>query len=251
MIHGFWLEQLDLDASYRATHVLPEGLEDYFVERRCDEDWCGCNITIPHKERALDWVEDSGGIQSTIGAINTVFRNKAGLLMGTNTDAAGFYTPISGMDLEGAHAVVIGAGGAARAVLSALKQAGIGPVTLLNRTPLKAAGLLASFELEGDAVALDATLPEASLLVNASPLGMQGQAPLVLDLAPLPDHAVVYDLVYTPLETGLLVAARNRGLATVNGLDMLIGQAAIAFELFFGATAPRNYDVALKERLTV
>ena len=144
---------------------------------------------------------------------------------------------------------VIGAGGAARAVLFALKRMGVANVALLNRTPIRGAGLLATFGLRGDALPLDAPLPPVELLINASPLGMTGQPPLTVDLDPLPEDAVVYDLVYVPLETELLAAARKRELATVDGLEMLIGQAAIAFELFFGQPAPREDDAALKEIL--
>ena len=120
---------------------------------------------------------------------------------------------------------------------------------MLNRTPLKGAALLAQFGLKGDALPLTARLPAATLLVNTSALGMTGQPPLDLDLSPLPDDAVVYDIVYAPLETPLLAAAAARGLDTVDGLEMLVGQAALAFELFFGAAPPREHDEELRERL--
>ena len=123
-------------------------------------------------------------------------------------------------------------------------------MTILNRSPLKAMGLLATFGLKGDVVALDAPIPPVALLVNASSLGMTGQPPLDLDLRNLPDDAVVYDAVYAPLETGLLAAARARDLETVDGLEMLIGQAALAFELFFGKAPPREHDSELRMMLT-
>jgi shikimate dehydrogenase len=146
---------------------------------------------------------------------------------------------------------VVGAGGAARAVLFALARLGVERVTVMNRSPLKAAGLLARFGLKGDVVPLDAALaPTTALLVNASTLGMTGQPPLVLDLSPLPEDAVVYDIVYAPLETPLLATARARQLETVDGLEMLTGQAALAFELFFGAEPPRDRDPVLRELLT-
>jgi shikimate dehydrogenase len=249
-IHGFWLDALDIDAEYRATHVTPDGLAAYFDTRRADPAWRGCNITIPHKQAALDHVEDRGGVRATIGAINTVIRAEDGALIGTNTDAGGFYSPIAGLDLEGRHAVVIGAGGAARAILFALSKVGIGRVTVLNRNVLKAAGLLAGFGLKGDALPLGAPLPAAALVVNASALGMTGQPPLDIDLSPLPEDAVVYDIVYAPLETPLLAQARARALDTVDGLDMLIGQAALAFELFYGAEPPRDRDEELRALLT-
>jgi shikimate dehydrogenase len=249
LIHGFWLERLGLDAEYRRTLVTPADLPAYFAERRADPAWRGCNITMPHKLAALDLVEDRGGVRDTIGAINTAVRVDDGAVVGTNTDAGGFYAPIAGLDLAGAEVVVVGAGGAARAVLFALARLGVGPVTLLNRTPLKAAGLLARFGLKGQALPLDAKLPPARLVVNASSLGMTGQPSLALDLSPLPEDAVVYDLVYSPLQTDLLATAEARGLDTVDGLEMLVGQAGLAFELFFGAEPPRDRDEELRELL--
>ncbi|MET0307112.1 MAG: shikimate dehydrogenase [Sphingomonas sp.] len=249
-IHRFWLDALDIDADYRAAHVKPGDLAAYFDARRADPAWRGCNITIPHKQAALDHVEDRGGIRATIGAINTVIRAEDGALIGTNTDAGGFYSPIAGLDLEGKHAVVIGAGGGARAILFALSKVGIGRVTLLNRNVLKGAALLSGFGIKGEALPLGAKLPPAALVVNASPLGMAGQPLLDIDLSPLPEDAVVYDIVYAPLETPLLAQARARALDTVDGLDMLIGQAALAFELFFGAEPPRDRDEELRNLLT-
>ena len=249
LIHGFWLEKLGIAADYRATRVAPDDLASFFAARADDPVWRGCNVTVPHKVAALDHVPDPGGLRASIGAINTVFRDDGGALVGTNTDAAGFVSPIAGLDLAGRPVAVVGAGGAARAVLFALARLGVGRVTLLNRTPLKGAALLAQFGLKGDALPLTARLPAAGLLVNTSALGMAGQPPLDLDLSPLPDDAVVYDIVYAPLETPLLAAAAARGLDTVDGLEMLVGQAALAFELFFGAAPPRDNDEELRERL--
>lgn len=249
LIHGFWLDALGIDAEYRATRVTADGLTDYFAARYIDPAWRGCNITIPHKLVALDHVADRGGVRDTIGAINLAFRDGDDLV-GTNTDAAGFYAPISDVDLVGRAVAVIGAGGAARAILFALAKVGAGRVTILNRTPLKAAALLAKFGLKGDALPLGAPLPPAALVVNTSALGMTGQPTLDLDLSPLPEDAIVYDIVYAPLETPLLKAARDRDLATVDGLEMLIGQAALAFELLFGAEPPRDRDEALRALLT-
>ena len=136
LIHRFWLEALGLEAAYRAERVEAEGLRAYFDARREDAAWRGCNVTIPHKESVLAFVEDRGDVRAGIGAINTVFRAEDGALVGTNTDAAGFYAPISDMDLAGAHVAVVGAGGAARAVLFALARIGIDRVTILNRNVL-------------------------------------------------------------------------------------------------------------------
>jgi shikimate dehydrogenase len=249
-IHGFWIGALGLEAEYRKCHVTAEGLPDYFAARRADAAWRGCNITIPHKQAALEFVEDRGGVRNSIGAINLAMRSEDGALVGTNTDAGGFYAPIADLDLTGAPVAVIGAGGAARAVLFALSRIGVGPVTVLNRNVLKAAALLAAFGLKGEALPLGAALPPAELLVNTSALGMTGQPPLEIDLAPLPDDAVVYDIVYAPLETPLLRAARARDLETVDGLEMLVGQAALAFELLFDAAPPRERDDELRALLT-
>ena len=250
LIHGFWLDALGMKGDYRRAHVKPDDLAAYITERRTDPAWRGCNVTIPHKIAVMDLVDDPGDIRGTIGAMNTIVRQRDGSLIGTNTDAAGFYSPLAELDLEGASVALIGAGGAARAVLFALARANVGHVTILNRSPLKAMGLLATFGLTGDVVALDAPLPPAALLVNSSSLGMTGQPPLDLDLSPLPDDAIVYDLVYAPLMTGLLRAADARGLDIVDGLDMLIGQAALAFELFFGAPPPEGRDEELRAILT-
>ena len=250
LIHRFWIEALGIDADYRAHHVTPDGLAAYFEARKTDPAWRGCNITLPHKEAALDLVEDRGGVRGTIGAINLAMRAEDGVLIGTNTDAGGFYAPIAEVPLAGAPVVVIGAGGAARGILFALSRIGVGEVTILNRNVLKAAALLSSFGLKGKALPLSAPLPPAALLVNTSALGMTGQPPLALDLAPLPDDAVVYDIVYAPLETDLLRQARERELDTVDGLDMLIGQGALAFELLFGAEPPRDRDEELRGLLT-
>ena len=249
LIHNFWLKKLGVPADYRACHVLSDGLEAYFALRRDDPDWRGCNITIPHKIAALNYVSDPGGVRDTIGAINTVAHGPDAKMFGTNTDAAGFLGPILDLPLEGAPIVVIGSGGAAQAILFALAQVGCGTVTILARNALKAAALLARFDLKGEVKTLGARLPRAALLVNASPLGMKGQPALELDLAPLGEDAVVYDIVYAPLETGLLKAARTRGLETVDGLEMLVGQAALAFELFFDVAPPEGYDDVLRALL--
>ena len=249
LIHQFWLKQLGIVAQYDAVDIAPEALADYFAERKNDPMWRGCNITIPHKIAALDHVADPGEIRNSIGAINVAFRDESGQLTGTNSDAGGFYGPISDLPLIGETVVVIGSGGAARAVLFALAQADVGEVVILARNVLRAAALLAHFGLKGRVLPMDARLPEAALLVNASPLGMKGQESLILDLAPLADDALVYDLVYAPVETGLLKAARARELATVDGLEMLVGQAAIAFELFFGEPPPIDGEAELRAKL--
>lgn len=250
LIHCFWLKAAGVDGDYRKVRVSGDGLAGYFAQARDDPDWRGCNVTVPHKVAVLDHVEDRGDLRSTIGAANVVLRADDGALVATNTDAGGFYAPIADLDLAGQPITVIGAGGAARAVLFALGKMGVGPVTVLNRNPLKAAALLSAFGLKGRALPLDAAIPPSALLVNASSLGMDGQPALELDLSPLPEDAIVYDAVYAPLETPLLQQARARGLETVDGLEMLVGQAALGFEMFFGVAPPRERDEELRALLT-
>jgi shikimate dehydrogenase len=249
-IHKFWLNRLGIDGDYRATRVAEADLAAFITDRRADPNWRGCNVTIPHKIAVMDHVSDPGEVRGSIGAMNTVLRDRAGVLTGTNTDAGGFFAPIAGLQLEAKSVAVVGTGGAAHAVLFALSRIGVGPVTLLARNPLKGAALLARFGLKGKVQALDVPLPSVALLVQATQLGMTGQPPLDLDLSPLPDDAVVYDIVYAPLVTSLLAAAEARGLDIVDGLEMLIGQAALAFELFFGAAPPRDADDELRGILT-
>lgn len=251
LIHRFWLEKLGIDGDYRALQVAPDCLASFIAKRRRDPDWRGCNVTIPHKIAVMDHVDDPGDVRASIGAMNTVLRDRDGRVTGTNTDAAGFYLPIADLALAGRPVAVVGSGGAARAVLFALARVGVGPVTLLARNPLQGAALLARFGLRGNVQDFDTALPSVCLLVQTTPLGMVGQAPLALDLAPLPENAVVYDIVYAPLVTPLLASAAARGLATVGGLEMLIGQAALAFELFFGVAPPRDDDDDLRRLLTV
>lgn len=249
LIHGFWLDVLGIDAAYRACHVRPDQLGDYIAQRKSDPDWRGCNVTIPHKLNILDHVADPGGVRGSMGAANTIFRQPDASIAATNTDAAGFYAPLAAVDLAGQPVAVIGTGGAARAVLFALARANVGPVTILGRNVLKASAVLAHFELKGRALPLGSKLPAAALLVNASALGMAGQDALDCDLTPLPVDAIVYDCVYAPLVTDLLAQAEERGLATIDGLEMLVGQAAMAFELFFGVAPPRERDGELRAML--
>lgn len=248
-IHNFWLEALGIDAEYRKTHVRPDELAAYFLRRRADPDWLGCNITIPHKVAALEFVDDPGGVRERIGAINTVACETGGPLIGTNTDAGGFLQPLLARKWQGSSAILAGTGGAARAIGFALRSVGVSAITIVARDAAKGHALLEKLGMEGDVQDFAAPLPAADLLVNSSSLGMVGQPPYQPDLRALPDRAVVYDIVYAPLETPLLAAARARGLDTVDGLEMLIGQAALAFDIFFDADAPRALDAELRERL--
>lgn len=249
LIHNFWLDALNIEAEYKKTHVTPQGLAAYFLMRRADPDWLGCNVTIPHKIAVMDYVDDPGGVQERIGAINTIASETGGPLIGTNTDAGGFLQPLLRDKWKGQSAVIVGAGGAARAILFALTSLGVPDITILARDRAKGQALLDRAGVKGRAIGLGDALPAADLLVNATSLGMVGQPALALDLAPLAAGATVYDIVYAPLETDLLKAARARDLNTLDGLEMLIGQAALAFDIFFDAQAPRELDAELRALL--
>ena len=251
LIHNFWLGKLGIDAEYRACHVKPETLADYFAQRRGDAAWQGCNVTIPHKLAAMASVDTLSDDAQSIGALNTVTPHGAGdsgSLAGYNTDCAGFLEPLGERQFD--VVTLIGAGGAARAVLAGLASRGARWVSLQNRNQAKAEALLADFGLIGCVVGLGDPVRPAELLVNTSSLGMSGQPELPAVENGVVDGGLVYDIVYAPLETRLLKAARARGLATIDGLAMLIGQAAVAFELFFGQSAPREHDAELRALLT-
>ena len=264
-IHQFWLGKLGIAAEYRACHVTAGGLGDYFSARRPDPDWRGCNITMPHKQAAMALVDRLDPLAARIGAINTVVRGEDGHLTGFNTDAAGFLEPLR-QQLDDTHlwrmARIIGAGGAARAIVAALADAGF-TLVLAARDPAKARLLLDELAPGGEhhtppleqfaaatGFAFDDRSQLLDLVINASPLGMAGQPPLAFDLSHIPPGSTVYDIVTNPRETPLLAAARDAGFATIDGLAMLIGQAAAAFEMFFGAPAPRAFDSELRALLS-
>ncbi|RVT43848.1 shikimate dehydrogenase [Sphingobium algorifonticola] len=249
-IHNFWLQKLGIEAEYRKTHVTADGLSAYFLERRADPDWLGCNVTIPHKIAVMDYTDDPGGVRSRIGAMNTIASETGGPLIGTNTDAGGFLQPLIARKFRPAHALLVGSGGAARAILFALTTFGVPAITIMARNADKAQALLDGAGVAGNVIGMEDRLPPVDLLVNSTSLGMDGQPALAPDLAPLPASALVYDIVYAPLETPLLTAADARGLSIVDGLEMLIGQAALAFDIFFDAAAPREHDAELRALLT-
>jgi len=238
LIHGYWIKQYNLDAAYRCEEVAPEAFAD-FIAHLAERGYVGANITIPHKEAALAMSEPDDRARA-VGASNTLWYD-GGRLLSTNTDVEGFTAnldaAVPGWEQRAGEAVVLGAGGSARAVIFGLIERGIGKINVVNRTPERAAALQARF---GEVVqtANEAALPHllarTGLLVNTTSLGMAGQPPLAIDLDPLPRHAVVTDLVYAPLETPLLAAARTRELATADGLGMLLYQAVRGFQLWFG-----------------
>ena len=263
-IHGFWLEKLGLEGEYRAHRVSSEGLADYISGRREDPDWRGCNVTMPHKQAVLSLVDRLEPLAKRVGAVNTIHRAKDGKLVGRNTDVAGFLEPLQER-LRQQHyfrmARVLGTGGAARAIVAGLGAEGF-TLVLAGRNPGKARALLDELA-EGDhhtaplahfAKATDFAFDDregcCDLVVNASPLGMRGQPPLAFDWSHAPPGSIAYDIVTDPVETDFLLAARAAGFETIDGLSMLIGQAAAAFTHFFGKEPPRQHDAELRDRLT-
>ncbi|RUW18291.1 MULTISPECIES: shikimate dehydrogenase [unclassified Mesorhizobium] len=237
-IHGYWLAKYGIDGSYRAIDVVPEDFAA-FLKSLGENGYRGGNVTIPHKEAAFALVERRDEAAEAIGAVNTLWLED-GVLWGGNTDGLGFagnlddYAP----DWAGnGPAVVLGAGGASRAVIHALKARGIKDIRIVNRTLARAQELSDRFGAgvsAHGAGAVGELLADAGLLVNTTALGMHGNETLAADPAGLPDHAIVTDIVYVPLETPLLAAARARGLKTVDGLGMLLHQAVPGFERWFG-----------------
>jgi shikimate dehydrogenase len=238
LIHRYWIKKHGLNADYRPEAVPPETFAD-FIRNLPAHGYVGANITIPHKEAALELSEPDDRARA-VGASNTLWLDN-GRLRSTNTDVEGFTANLDAAvpdwDLRGGEAVVLGAGGSARAVIHGLVERGIGRINVVNRRLERAEGLGQRFGASvhpADWAALPHLLTRASLLVNTTSLGMTGQPALEIDLGQLPRQAVVTDLVYAPLQTPLLVAARGRGHSVADGLGMLLHQAVRGFELWFG-----------------
>lgn len=261
LLHRTWLEALGLDHVYAPFAVRPETAGEAFRHLRA-LGIVGVNVTIPLKAIALQAADQRSALAEAVGAANLLTVAADGALHAENTDVAGVAHALAEAGPRGAAdmALVLGAGGAARAVLYALMQDGWRRVIVANRSEDRARALCEDaarwpFDARLEAIAWDAradALAEAGLIINATSLGMAGQPPLALDLTSARDDAVVFDSVYTPLETPLLAAARTHGLRTVDGLAMLIGQAIPSFEAFFGLAPPRDVDGrgALVARLT-
>jgi len=237
MLHGHWLRSHGVPGSYELADVPPEGLAAFFARFR-GEGFVGGNVTVPHKVAAMRFVDRLDPTAEAVGAVNTIWAEGAELA-GSNTDVAGFLAHLDasapGWDRAG-EALVLGAGGAARAAVYALRQRGLA-IHIVNRTLATAEALAARFAAEAHPWSeLPRLLGRAGLLVNTTALGMKGQPPLTIDVALLPAGAVVYDIVYVPLETPLLTAARTRNLRTVDGLGMLLHQAVPGFSRWFGLT---------------
>jgi shikimate dehydrogenase len=240
MIHGYWINHYGLSGSYVLMPVAPERLATA-LRGLAALGFAGCNVTIPHKVGAMHLVDRVDAFARRIGAINTIVVERDGTLSGYNNDGFGYVQSLCDAKpdwrADAGPIVVIGAGGAARAVVATLADADAREIRLVNRTPQHALDIAQAvgavvrtipWEQRHDALA------DAALLVNATSQGMSDQPPLDLSLAALPRHALVSDLIYVPLETPLLAAARARGNAVVDGLGMLLNQARPAFRAWFG-----------------
>jgi shikimate dehydrogenase len=244
LLHGFWLDLTGVDGAYLPLPVRPEDL-DKALRALPMLGFRGCNLTIPHKRAALAVADRVDPLARRIGAANTIVVAADGSLDASNTDAYGFrenlretvpdWRPAAGP------AVVLGAGGSARAIVAALADCGVSEIRLVNRTRSRAESVASDLASAATRISVHpwrlarAVLEGAGLLVNTTSLGMTGEPPLDLDLSPLPRTAPVADLVYVPLETGLLAAARRRGHPVVDGLGMLLHQGRPGFEAWFGA----------------
>ncbi|MGG5821304.1 shikimate dehydrogenase [Falsiroseomonas sp. HW251] len=245
-LHGFWLARHGVDGAYVPLPVRPERF-DVAVRGLVDLGFAGANVTIPHKEAAYALCDELSAVARRAGSVNTlVFRD--GRIHGTSTDGFGFLEAVReqapGWRASDGPAVVLGAGGAVRAVAAALLDAGCPHLTLVNRTTARAEAI--ARDLGGPVhVTAEPALRDAALLVNGTSLGMAGEPALEIDLSPLPPQAVVADMVYVPLETPLLAQARARGLRAIDGLGMLLHQARPGFEAWFGV-APQ-VDAELRD----
>jgi len=239
LIHGHWLEHHGIEGAYEKVAVAPEDLKR-FLSSLAEQGYCGLNVTVPHKEAALSLADEVDEAARAVGAANTLWL-EGDKLMASNTDVYGFVTHLDesapGWRGKNHPVCVLGAGGATRAILKGLIDRGFGDIRLTNRTRQRADALAREF---GPAITVydwkdrQGALEGCGLLINSTSLGMTGAPPLVIDLAPMLDEAIVADIVYAPLETALLRQAQERGLRAVDGLGMLLHQAVPGFEKWFG-----------------
>jgi shikimate dehydrogenase len=239
LIHGHWLAQYGIEGSYGREAVAPGDLAG-FIERLGCSGYVGCNVTLPHKEAVYGLVEVHDDMTRRIEAVNTLYL-EGGRLLGFNSDAYGFVAHLRSVlpewRGEGTDVVVLGAGGAARAIVAGLLAEGVNRITIANRTEARGKALTVHFGAQVDTVPwpqLADRLTRCDLLVNTTQLGMAGQPALDIDLDGLPIGAAVADVVYVPLETDLLRQARARGNPAIDGLGMLLHQAVPGFEVWFG-----------------
>jgi shikimate dehydrogenase len=239
LIHNYWLQRHGIDGRYDRYPVKPEDVGK-FLRGMQENGFAGCNVTLPHKEVAFAILDEARPAARAVAAANTLWF-EGGKLIGDNSDSAGFMDNLRAcaphLRLEGCAVSVLGAGGAARAIVFALLEAGAGEVRLFNRTRARADAVAGTFGAKVKACGWHERTGrsrDAALLVNTTSLGMKGGEPLDMDVSALDPACVVADIVYVPLVTPLLAAARARSLATVDGLGMLLHQAVLGFEKWFG-----------------
>lgn len=257
LIHEFWLKRLGIDGHYVRLPVRPGEVARAF-RGMVALGFAGIQATMPHKRACFDLVDHHTPAARALGAVNTVIVEDDGTLTGENTDLPGFVEPLVDIDLSGEQVTVLGAGGAAAAVIAGLVGRGARKVAVVNRSPEGTARLLDDLAatlvgvevIEAGWDRADALAAESRLIANATSLGMEGMPPLTLDVAALRGDAIVYDIITHPHETPLLRAAATRGLRTHDGLEMLVGQAREAFRRFYGAEPPKDGDAELRLLLT-
>lgn len=256
LIHKFWLTKTGISADYRPLRIQPRELPAYFRERRRDNCWRGCSVTAPLKQGASELVGAPLGLCDFVGAVNCVVRTPLSCLFGTNTDLNGVEEALAGTNLPSARVCLMGTGGAAGAALCYLVQQRTGSIVIFARNRKKAEALMNMVPAGASMISISsieesgAAVSGADIVINATPMGMAGAGEIdtaILDS--LSPHHTVFDMVYAPVETRLLRSARAAGAKAVDGLTMLIGQAAPAFQLFFGAPAPRQVDAELRRLL--
>jgi shikimate dehydrogenase len=252
VLHGFWLDETGADGAYLPLPVRPQHLQQA-LRALPILGFRGCNLTIPLKQAALSVVDRVEPLARRIGAINTIVIGPDGSLEGRNTDAFGFREnlreAVPGWNPTTGPAVILGAGGAARAIAAALADAGVTEIRIVNRTLARAASLAHDLSTPNVAITthswdqVGGAQRHAGLLVNATSLGMAGEPALMLDLSSLPPSTPVVDIVYVPLETELLAAARRRGHPVVDGLGMLLHQGRPGFEAWFGTPVRVTHEL--------
>ena len=256
MIHEFWLRRLGIDGHYIRLPVRPGEVARAF-RGMVALGFAGVQATMPHKRACFDLVDHHTAAAKALGAVNTVIVEDDGSLTGENTDLPGFVEPITGLNLSGEKVTVLGAGGAAAAVIAGLVNLGTRRLAVINRSPEVTAQLLSDLAatLENCEVtaagwdAAEAHAADSALIANATSLGMNGMPPMPLEVDNLRSDAVVYDIITHPHDTPFLKNAAARGLRTHDGLEMLVGQAREAFRLFYGAEPPREGDADLRALL--
>jgi len=239
LIHSYWLKKYGIDATYEKKAVEPKSLAQ-FIANLAASEFIGCNVTIPHKEAAFRAVAKVDEIASRLGAVNTVYFGN-GQVCGTNTDGEGFIASLHhshpAFDLRSKTAIIIGAGGAAKAIVGALLDEGVKKIGIINRTRERILDLQVQFGsgiYEISETNSNDALKSCGLLVNTTSQGMEGQPSLELEIQSLNPNTLVADIVYTPLETALLGKAKQLGHPVLGGLGMLLHQAVRGFELWFG-----------------